>query len=212
MQKSKRNEDSYDEEEDNSKKTKKRGHKKVTAASRFIEDQAESDDSELDQGDRKDQYYKPEELVKKTNKDFSLKLLEDKYRGRAEREMRKEDGESVGSEDEEDYDEEVSEDQDEDDIARQGLLPGINDPQMWQVRVKKNQERTAVIALLNKSLYYQSIGKPLKILSVTSSDTTEGYIYVEAFKDIHVKQACEGLHFILNKYILVPTEEMPVVF
>lgn len=42
-------------------------------ASRFIEDQAESDDSELDQGDRKDQYYKPEQLVKKTNKDFSLK-------------------------------------------------------------------------------------------------------------------------------------------
>ncbi len=90
--------------------TKKRGHKKAMTASRFIEDQAESDDSELDQGDRKDQYYKPEELVKKTNKDFSLKLLEDKYRSRAEREMRKEDGESVGSEDEEDYDEEVSED------------------------------------------------------------------------------------------------------
>lgn len=45
-------------------------------------------------------------------------MLEDKYRIRAEREMRKEEGESLGSEDEEDYDEEVSEEQDEDDIAR----------------------------------------------------------------------------------------------
>ncbi len=50
------------------------------------------------------------------------------------------------------------------------------------------------------------------ILSATCSDTTEGYIYVEAFKDIHVKQACEGLNSILNKFILVPTEEMPVIF
>jgi len=83
---------------------------------------------------------------------------------------------------------------------------------MWQVRVKKNQERTAVIALLNKSLYYKQIGKPLSILSATCSDTIEGYIYVEAFKEIHVKQACDGLNFILNKMILVPTDEMPVVF
>ena len=35
---------------------------------------------------------------------------------------------------------------------------------------------------------------------------------MEAFKEIHVKQACEGLHFILNKFILVPIEEMPVIF
>lgn len=83
---------------------------------------------------------------------------------------------------------------------------------LWQVRVKRNNERIAVVALLNKCIDFQAKGKPLSILSVTSSDTTEGYIFVEAFKETHVKQACEGLHFILNKYILVPTEEMPVVY
>lgn len=92
------------------------------------------------------------------------------------------------------------------------MLPGVSDPQMWQVRVKKNYERTAIISLTNKHLYYQSIGKPLSILSVTCSDTTEGYIYVEAFKEIHVRQACEGLNFILNKFILVAREEMPVIY
>ena len=47
---------------------------------------------------------------------------------------------------------------------------------------------------------------------MTSSDTTEGFIFVEAFKEIHVRQALEGLHFVLHKYLLVPTEEMPVVY
>jgi transcription elongation factor SPT5 len=106
------------------------------------------------------------------------------------------------------YDEESGED-DEADVR---MLPGVSDPQMWQVRVKKNYERTAIISLTNKHLYYQSIGKPLSILSVTCSDTTEGYIYVEAFKEIHVRQACEGLNFILNKFILVAREEMPVIY
>jgi hypothetical protein len=52
----------------------------------------------------------------------------------------------------------------------------------------------------------------MPILSATCSDTTDGYIYVEAFKEIHVKEACAGLHFILNKFSLVPTEEMPLVY
>ncbi len=69
-----------------------------------------------------------------------------------------------------------------------------------------------MIALLNKSIDYFKKGTPLSILSVTSSDTNEGYIYVEAFKEIGVREACQGLSFIFNKFILVPTEEMPVIF
>ena len=55
-------------------------------------------------------------------------------------------------------------------------------------------------------------GNPLSILSVTSSDSTEGYIYIEAFKEIHVKEACEKLHFILNQYTLLPTDQMTSVY
>ena len=50
------------------------------------------------------------------------------------------------------------------------------------------------------------------ILSVTSSDSTEGWIHIEAFKEVHVRQACEGLHFILHKYIMVPTQEMTKIY
>lgn len=97
-------------------------------------------------------------------------------------------------------------------MARQGMLPSVDDPMLWQVRVKRNHERIACMALLNKCIDFQRRGTPLSILSVTSSDTTEGYIFVEALRETHVRQACEGLHFILHKYILVPIEEMPVVY
>ena len=72
--------------------------------------------------------------------------------------------------------------------------------------MKKNFEKIAVMALLNKSIDFAAKANPLSILSVTSSDSTEGFIYVEAFKEIHVKQACANLHFVFNSYTLLPTE------
>ena len=100
----------------------------------------------------------------------------------------------------------------DEDVITQQLLPSTRDPKLWQVRVKKNFEKMAVIALLNKSIDFARKGRPLSILSVTSSDSTEGYIFVEAFKEIHVKEACANLHFIFNQYILLPTEQMTSVY
>ena len=91
-------------------------------------------------------------------------------------------------------------------VVEQSLLPSAKDPKLWQVRVKKNYEKIAVMALLNKSMDFARRGNPLSILSVTSSDSTEGYIFVEAFKEIHVKEACANLHFIFNSFTLLPVE------
>ena len=98
------------------------------------------------------------------------------------------------------------------DVIAQSHLPSAKDPKLWQVRVKKNFEKIAVMALLNKAMDFARQGKPLSILSVTSSDSTEGYIFVEAFKEIHVKEACGNLHFIFNSFILLPVEQMPSVY
>jgi transcription elongation factor SPT5 len=68
------------------------------------------------------------------------------------------------------------------------------------------------MALLNKSIDFASKGRPLSILSATCSESTEGWIYVEAFKEIHIKQACQNLHFCFNKYILLPQEQMTDVY
>ena len=68
------------------------------------------------------------------------------------------------------------------------------------------------MALLNKSIDFAKRGQPLSILSVTSSDSTEGYIFVEAFKETHVKEACANLHFVFSQFILLPTEQMTSVY
>lgn len=117
------------------------------------------------------------------------------------------------------YESEEEEELQQDDLSdedhpgdRDANLPGTNDPGLWQVRVKKNHERIAVMALLNKSIDYMRRGTPLNILSATCSDTTEGYIYVEAFKEIGVREACAGLSFIFNKFTKLTLEEMPVIY
>ena len=85
-------------------------------------------------------------------------------------------------------DDESMYDDDEDHPNRKGLLlPSVYDPKLWQVRVKRNFERMACMALLNKCADFAARDKPLLIFSATSSDSTEGWIYVEAFKEIHVK-------------------------
>jgi len=45
----------------------------------------------------------------------------------------------------------------------------------------------------------------LSILSVTTTENVEGYIYIEAYKEIHVKDAIKGLNAILGgRILLVP--------
>ena len=110
----------------------------------------------------------------------------------------------------------ISEEYDSDVFSDSGAMVekfgSVDDPKLWQVRVKKKFERTACNALLRKSIDLAQKGQPLSILSVTCSDTTEGYVFVEAFKEIHVRQAIDGLHFMLQSVKLVPTEEMPVIY
>lgn len=38
--------------------------------------------------------------------------------------------------------------------SQKELLPSVNDPKIWQVKVKKGLEKTATFALINKSIDY----------------------------------------------------------
>lgn len=69
-----------------------------------------------------------------------------------EKERKREAGEEVEDsfDEEEDYGSEIG-----GDVVRQGLLPSVEDPKLWQVRVKRNHERIAVMSLLNKCIDYQ---------------------------------------------------------
>ena len=92
-------------------------------------------------------------------------------------------------------------------------MPAVHDPRLWQVRVKRGLEKQATLALMNKSVDFARRGQHLSILSVTCSENVEGFIYVEAFKEIHVKEAIKGLSFILgSKCSLIQKEEMPGIY
>ena len=116
---------------------------------------------------------------------------------------------------EEDEDQEglIGEYEGDDMLIDKEKLPSVNDPRLWQVRVKRGCERQATLQLMNKSIDFARRGKHLSILSVTCTEKVEGFIYVEAFKEIHVKEAIVGLSVILGgKCLLIQKEEMPGLY
>ncbi|XP_077466681.1 transcription elongation factor SPT5 [Stigmatopora argus] len=98
-----------------------------------------------------------------------------------------------------------------DDITQQQLLPGVKDPNLWTVKCKIGEERATAFALMRKFIAYQFTDTPLQIKSVVAPDHVKGYIYVESFKQSHVKAAIEGignLRMGLWKQQMVPIKEM----
>ncbi|OWK15858.1 SUPT5H, partial [Cervus elaphus hippelaphus] len=87
-----------------------------------------------------------------------------------------------------------------DDITQQQLLPGVKDPNLWTVKCKIGEERATAISLMRKFIAYQFTDTHVK-----------GYIYVEAYKQTHVKQAIEGVGNLRLGYWnqqMVPIKEM----
>jgi transcription elongation factor SPT5 len=96
-------------------------------------------------------------------------------------------------------------------VAQQSLLPSIQDPRMWVFKCKPGREQHLVVALMNKSLEFARRGEPLLIKSVVSSKS-KGFIYVEAEREPHAKEAINGLRDILPFTMkLVPVHEMTSV-
>ncbi|KAK8552326.1 hypothetical protein V6N13_120736 [Hibiscus sabdariffa] len=91
------------------------------------------------------------------------------------------------------YDEETT------DVEQQALLPSVRDPKLWMVKCAIGRERETA---LDK-------GSELQIRSVIALDHLKNYIYIEADKEAHVREAIKGLRTIFGvKIILVPIREM----
>ena len=101
-----------------------------------------------------------------------------------------------------------------DEITQQTLLPSVKkDPNLWMVKCVLGTEKETVLRLMNKIFAYQSSPEhePLQIRSVVSPEHIKGYIYIEAFKQSHVKTAIEGItNLRLGQYNqqMVPFKEM----
>ncbi|XP_076450911.1 transcription elongation factor SPT5-like isoform X2 [Babylonia areolata] len=98
-----------------------------------------------------------------------------------------------------------------DEITQQGRLPGVKDPNLWVVKCRMGEEKTVVAHLMRKVIAYQHTEEPLQIKSVVAKEGLKGYIYIEAYKQTHVKQAIEGIGNLRIGYYqqqMVPIREM----
>lgn len=98
-----------------------------------------------------------------------------------------------------------------DEIAQQTLLPGVKDPNLWMVKCRIGEEKSTVLLLMRKFIAFQYTEEPLQIKSVVAPEGVKGYIYIEAYKQTHVKQAINGVgNLRMGQYqqTMVPIKEM----
>lgn len=99
-------------------------------------------------------------------------------------------------------------------ISQTAHLPSVKDPNLWMVKCQIGAEKTAALQLMRKFIAYENIKEdpgPLQIKSVIALDAVKGYIYIEAYKQTHVKQAIDGINNLrlgLHKQTMVPISEM----
>lgn len=101
-----------------------------------------------------------------------------------------------------------------DEITQTAHLPTVKDPNLWMVKCQMGAEKTAALQLMRKYIAYENMKEdpgPLQIKSVIALDAVKGYIYIEAYKQTHVKQAIDGINNLrlgLYKQNMVPISEM----
>lgn len=98
-----------------------------------------------------------------------------------------------------------------DEITQQTLLPAIKDPNLWMVKCRIGEEKATILLLMRKFLTYQNTEEPLQIKSIVAPEGVKGYIYVEAYKQTHVKTAITNvgnLRMGIWKQEMVPIKEM----
>lgn len=90
-------------------------------------------------------------------------------------------------------------------------LRSDRDPNLWMVKCRIGEEKATVLLLMRKFLTYQNTNEPLQIKSVVAPEGVKGYIYIEAYKQPHVKAAIENvgnLRVGIWKQQMVPIKEM----
>ncbi|CAN1234774.1 Putative transcription elongation factor SPT5 homolog 1 [Linum perenne] len=98
------------------------------------------------------------------------------------------------------YDEETTE------VEQQALLPSVRDPKLWMVKCAIGHERETAVCLMQKCI---DRGGELQIRSAIALEHLKNFIYIEADKEAHVREACKGLRTIFaQKPMLVPIKEM----
>lgn len=220
-------EDEDDEEEEEAAPAKKRKggagdakgkpKKRRRPVNKFIEEEADVDEDEEEEEDDDDgDFYRSERALAEEAESAH------QYRYEPQDRSRYDDAESAEdivnrikkrhqqSRKQYDEDEEGGE-MVQNEVAQQSLLPSIQDPRMWVFKCKPGREQHLVVALMNKFMDFNRRGEPLLIKSVVATNS-KGFIYVEAEREPHAKDAMNGLRDIMQYSMkLVPIHEMTSV-
>lgn len=98
-----------------------------------------------------------------------------------------------------------------DEITQQTLLPGIKDPNLWMVKCHIGEEKATVLLLMRKFIAYKNSEEPFQIKSVVAPEGVKGYVYIEAYKQTHVKAIINNVSALKIgtwKQDMVPIKEM----
>ncbi|KAA8534332.1 hypothetical protein F0562_031841 [Nyssa sinensis] len=85
------------------------------------------------------------------------------------------------------------------DVEQRALLPSVRDPKLWMVRCLTGREREAAVCLMQK---YTDKGSKLQIRSAIALDHLKNYIYIEADKEAHVREACKGMRSLFSNKVV----------
>ena len=215
-------EDSEEEEDYDPSPRKKK--KKGGVSDFFIEEAEVDDDAEDDEdawGDENDIYGAEREEAEAgiSARDIEARMRKEKERGGIGFGEEKLDEEAINAYYRNRYNEDAiaqerfgqSGEAMSDEITQQTLLPGVKDPNLWMVKCQIGLEKETLLKLMHKVLAFQHTDEPLQIRSVVVPEHVKGYIYIESFKQTHVKQAIEGVSNLrLGQWTqkMVPIKEM----
>lgn len=200
----------------------KKKKKKKSLLQQFIVEEAEDDDQEEEEEEEEpeDGYYQvlkeQERDERETNRDmnshrelYNQMEREDNAEELAnyfkQRYSRQNENERFGQSD-----------QLSDTIIQQKLLPGVKDPNLWTVKCKSGEEKATALWLMRKynAFLNKTDKQPLAIKSVIVKEGLRGFLYIEAYKQTHVKAAIDEISNLRMgqwKQEMVPFKEMPDV-
>lgn len=87
----------------------------------------------------------------------------------------------------------------------------FRDPNLWMVKCRIGEEKATALLLMRKFLTYLNTDDPLQIKSIIAPEGVKGYIYLEAYKQTHVKTAIDNVGNLRMgkwKQEMVPIKEM----
>lgn len=87
----------------------------------------------------------------------------------------------------------------------------FRDPNLWMVKCRIGEEKATALLLMRKFLTYLNTDDPLQIKSIIAPEGVKGYIYLESYKQTHVKTAIDNVGNLRMgkwKQEMVPIKEM----